>query len=44
MQKENVMTGKTEVVHGGTNKISGFNNDLAAKKPKVSQFSAAKNS
>ena len=37
------MTGKTEAVSGGPSKISGFQQDLTAKKPKVSQFSANKN-
>ena len=43
MQKENPITGKTDAVQGGTSKISGFMQDLTAKKPKVSQFSANKN-
>lgn len=43
MQKESMMTGKTDTVAGGPSKISGFQQDLTAKKPKVSQFSANKN-
>ena len=43
MPKENMMTGKTDAVQGGTNKISGFVTDLTAKKPKISQFSGNKN-
>ena len=43
MGKENVLTGKTDTVGNGSTKISAFDY-TTAKKPKVSQFSANKNS